>query len=42
MAVATPEEQQTLLTKAPLPARVLWRLTGRRSHTRREARLRGA
>ncbi|MCX5243532.1 hemerythrin domain-containing protein [Streptomyces prunicolor] len=42
MAVATPEERQTLLTKAPLPARVLWRLTGRRSHTRREARLRGA
>jgi iron-sulfur cluster repair protein YtfE (RIC family) len=42
MAVATPEEQRTLLTKAPLPARVLWRLTGRRSHTRREARLRGA
>lgn len=42
MAVATPDEQRTLLAKAPLPARVLWRLTGRRSHTRREARLRGA
>ncbi|MFI5882698.1 hemerythrin domain-containing protein [Streptomyces sp. NPDC051554] len=42
MAVATPEEQRAILTKAPLPARVLWRLTGRRSHARREARLRGA
>jgi hemerythrin-like domain-containing protein len=42
MAVATPEEQRTLLTKAPLPARVLWRLSGRRSHARREARLYGA
>ena len=42
MAVATPEEQRTLLTKAPLPARLLWRLSGRRSHARREARLYGA
>ncbi|WP_405970145.1 hemerythrin domain-containing protein [Streptomyces sp. NBC_00988] len=42
MAVATPEEQRAILTKAPLPARVLWRLTGRRSHARREARLHGA
>lgn len=42
MAVATPEEQQTILTKAPLPARVLWRLSGRRSHARWEARLHGA
>ncbi|WP_051741139.1 hemerythrin domain-containing protein [Streptomyces xylophagus] len=41
MAVATPEEQRALLTKAPLPARVLWRLSGRRSHARWEARLRG-
>ncbi|MER5786821.1 hemerythrin domain-containing protein [Streptomyces sp. NPDC001980] len=41
MAVATPDEQRTLLTKAPLPARVLWRLSGRRSHARREARLYG-
>ncbi|MGW0949569.1 hemerythrin domain-containing protein [Streptomyces sp. NPDC002623] len=41
MAVATPEEQRTLLTKAPLPARVLWRLSGRRSYARREARLYG-
>ncbi|XUL92645.1 hemerythrin domain-containing protein [Streptomyces galilaeus] len=40
MAVATPEEQRTLLTKAPAPARLLWRLSGRRSHARREARLR--
>ncbi|MGW1784642.1 hemerythrin domain-containing protein [Streptomyces sp. NPDC002143] len=39
MAVATPEEQRALLTKAPLPARVLWRLSGRRSHARWEARL---
>ncbi|WP_262057295.1 hemerythrin domain-containing protein [Streptomyces sp. STR69] len=39
MAVATPEEQRTLLTKAPAPARLLWRLSGRRSHARREARL---
>ena len=42
MAVATPEEQRAILTKAPLPARVLWRLTGRRSHARWEARLHGA
>jgi iron-sulfur cluster repair protein YtfE (RIC family) len=42
MAVATPEEQRALLTKAPLPARVLWRLAGRRSHARWEARLHGA
>lgn len=42
MAVATPEEQRALLTKAPLPARVLWRLSGRRSHARWEARLHGA
>jgi iron-sulfur cluster repair protein YtfE (RIC family) len=42
MAVATPEEQQTILTKAPLPARLLWRLSGRRSHARWEARLHGA
>lgn len=42
MAVATPEEQRTLLTKAPLPARLLWRLSGRRSHARWEARLYGA
>ncbi|WP_019069626.1 hemerythrin domain-containing protein [Streptomyces hokutonensis] len=41
MAVATPEEQRTLLTKAPAPARLLWRLSGRRAHARREARLRG-
>ncbi|MEV0485313.1 hemerythrin domain-containing protein [Streptomyces sp. NPDC050508] len=41
MAVATPEEQQTILTKAPLPARLLWRLSGRRSHARWEARLHG-
>ncbi|MGW3291006.1 hemerythrin domain-containing protein [Streptomyces sp. NPDC001002] len=41
MAVATPEEQRTILTKAPLPARVLWRLTGRRAHARWEARLYG-
>lgn len=34
MAAATPEEQQTLLTKAPPPARVLWRLSGRRSYAR--------
>jgi iron-sulfur cluster repair protein YtfE (RIC family) len=39
MAVATPEEQRTLLTKAPLPARLLWRLSGRRSHARWKARL---
>ncbi|MDV9169325.1 hemerythrin domain-containing protein [Streptomyces sp. W16] len=39
MAVATPEEQRTLLTKAPAPARLLWRLSGRRAHARREARL---
>jgi hemerythrin-like domain-containing protein len=42
MAVATPEEQRAILTKAPLPARVLWRLAGRRSHARWEARLHGA
>jgi hypothetical protein len=42
MAVATPEEQRTLLAKVPLPARVLWRLSGRRSHARLEARLYGA
>ncbi|MFD9325742.1 hypothetical protein [Streptomyces sp. NPDC060065] len=42
MAVATPEEQRTLLAKAPLPARLLWRLSGRRSHGRWEARLYGA
>jgi hemerythrin-like domain-containing protein len=42
MAVATPEEQRTLLTKAPPPARLLWRLSGRRSYTRWEARLYGA
>jgi iron-sulfur cluster repair protein YtfE (RIC family) len=42
MAVATPEEQQTILTKAPLPARLLWRLSGRRSQARWEARLHGA
>jgi len=41
MAVATPDEQRTLLTKAPAPARLLWRLSGRRAHARREARLRG-
>ncbi|MFJ4786616.1 hemerythrin domain-containing protein [Streptomyces sp. NPDC088794] len=41
MAVATPEEQRTILTKAPVPARLLWRLTGRRSHARWEARLYG-
>ncbi|MGW3649840.1 hemerythrin domain-containing protein [Streptomyces sp. NPDC000878] len=41
MAVATPEEQRTFLTKAPLPARLLWRVSGRRSHARREARLYG-
>jgi len=40
-AVATPEEQRTLITKAPLPARLSWRLSGRRSHVRWEARLRG-
>ncbi|MFI6407224.1 hemerythrin domain-containing protein [Streptomyces sp. NPDC050548] len=40
MAVATPEEQRTLLTKAPAPAPLLWRLSGRRSHARWEARLR--
>ncbi|MBK3564295.1 hemerythrin domain-containing protein [Streptomyces sp. MBT62] len=40
MAVATPEEQRTLLTKAPAPARLLWSLSGRRSHARREAGLR--
>ena len=39
--VATPDEQRTLLTKAPAPARLLWRLSGRRAHARREARLRG-
>jgi iron-sulfur cluster repair protein YtfE (RIC family) len=39
MAVATPEEQRTLLTKAPLPARLLWRLSGRRSYARMKARL---
>jgi len=42
MAVATPDEQQTILTKAPLPARLLWRLSGRRSQARWEARLHGA
>lgn len=42
MAVATPEEQRAILTKAPLPARILWRLSGRRSHARWEARLHGA
>ncbi|MEV6537673.1 hemerythrin domain-containing protein [Streptomyces sp. NPDC051665] len=42
MAVATPDEQQAILAKAPLPARVLWRLTGRRSYARWEARLHGA
>jgi hypothetical protein len=42
MAVATPEEQRAILAKAPLPARLLWRLSGRRSHARWEARLRGA
>jgi iron-sulfur cluster repair protein YtfE (RIC family) len=41
MAVATPEEQRKILTKAPLPARLLWRLSGRRSHARWEARLHG-
>ena len=41
MSVATPEEQLTLLTKAPLPARLLWRLSGRRSYARWEARLYG-
>ncbi|WP_406130303.1 hemerythrin domain-containing protein [Streptomyces sp. NBC_00989] len=39
MAVATPEEQRAILAKAPLPARLLWRLTGRRSHARWKARL---
>ncbi|MFE2421914.1 hypothetical protein [Streptomyces hokutonensis] len=38
--MATPEEQRTLLAKAPAPARLLWRLFGRRAHARREARLR--
>jgi len=42
MAVATPEEKRTLLTKAPLPARLLWRLSGRRSHARWRARVYGA
>ena len=42
MAVATPDEQRAILTKAPLPARILWRLSGRRSHARWEARLHGA
>jgi hemerythrin-like domain-containing protein len=42
MAVANPEEQHTILTKAPLPARVMWRLIGRRSYARSQARLRGA
>ncbi|WP_405576643.1 hemerythrin domain-containing protein [Streptomyces sp. NBC_01092] len=41
MAVARPEEQRTFLSKAPLPARILWRLSGRRSHARWEARLYG-
>ena len=39
MAVATPEEQLTLLTKVPLPARLLWRLSGRRSYARWKASL---
>ena len=42
MATATADERRTLLAKAPLPARVLWRLSGRRSHARWEARLYGA
>ncbi|MCI3277808.1 hemerythrin domain-containing protein [Streptomyces cylindrosporus] len=42
MAVATPAERRTFLAKAPLPARILWRLSGRRAHARREARLYGA
>ncbi|MFJ2830426.1 hypothetical protein ACIPC1_23165 [Streptomyces sp. NPDC087263] len=42
MAGATPEEQLALRTKAPLPARLLWPLSGRRSHARRRARLHGA
>jgi hypothetical protein len=42
MAIATPQEQRLLLAKAPLPARLLWRLFGRRSYARWEARLYGA
>ena len=42
MAVATPEEQLTLLTKVPLPARLLWRISGRRSYARWKASLYGA
>ena len=42
MAVATPEEQLTLLAKVPLPARLLWRLSGRRSYARWKASLYGA
>jgi hypothetical protein len=42
MATATPEERRTILTKAPLPARLMWRLFGRRSYARSQARLHGA
>ncbi|MEV6767253.1 hemerythrin domain-containing protein [Nocardia sp. NPDC051030] len=41
LAVATPEERKAFLAKAPVPARVLWRLVGRRAHARAEARLYG-
>lgn len=41
LAVATPEERQAILAKAPMLARVLWRLVGRRAHARAEAQLYG-
>lgn len=41
LAIATPEERKAFLAKAPAPARLLWRLVGRRAHARNEARLYG-
>ena len=38
---ATPEETAELMRKLPVPARLAWRLVGRRSYARRTRRLRG-
>jgi hemerythrin-like domain-containing protein len=38
---ATPEEAAELMRKVPPPARLIWRLIGRRQHARRTRRLRG-
>jgi hemerythrin-like domain-containing protein len=38
---ATPEEAAEMLSKLPAPARLIWRLVGRRQYARRTRRLRG-